>query len=84
MESGPTPGCEDRDHHHLTWTIAIFTRTIITSITITILCQVTRTPMRQDQSLDMREEDQCLDWITNTVRQVVIMMMMMIMIINIS
>ena len=101
MESGPTPGCEDRDHHHLhqdhhhhhhlyqdhhhlTRTIIIFTWTIITSITITILCQVTRTPMRQDQSLDMREEDQCRDRITNTVRQVVIMAMMMIMKMNTS
>ena len=95
MESGPTPGCEDRDHHHLTWTITIFTRIIIiftrtiiiftriiiTSITITTLCQVTRTPVRQDQSLDMREEDQCLDRITNTVRQVVIMVMMVMMMI---
>ena len=84
MESGPTPGCEDQDHHHLTRTITIFTRIIIiftriiiTFLTITTLCQVTRTPVRQDQSLDMREEDQCRDRITNTVRQVVNMMMMM-------
>ena len=91
MESGPTPGCEDRDHYHLTRTITIFTRTIIiftrtiiTSITITTLCQVTRTPVRQDQSLDMREEDQCRDRITNTVRQGVIMAMMMIMKMNTS